>query len=284
MMALNHQIGKPIGIIITTIGTEAQHAIGGSYSAGSRNGNEGYFYSDPRDTRNSIAVTVDFWYRLDDTETNDFRLYFYDGSNWDQIVALGSQPKGSWRHYSYTTTSSQYIRSNFRIRFYTNLGGGENVWVDDVQIIAVKTSDSILSEGFESWDDNWAATSTNWLLSPDQHHGGSYSAKSIDGQEGDLICNNLDTITAESITLDFWYRLDNGVDSGDFRVYFYDGSNWDQIVDLGNQGEDSWRQYIYSTSDGQYMKSNFRIRFDSNLGGSETIWIDDVTITIESEP
>jgi FlaG/FlaF family flagellin (archaellin) len=257
----------------------------GTYAAGSRNGNEGYFYSDPRDTRNSIAIVVDFWYRLDDTEDNDFRLYFYDGSSYDTISStLGSGSEDTWRHFTYTTTSSQYIRSNFRIRFYTTLGSGENVWVDDVRIIAIKSSDSFFYDGFETWNDNWDATSSSWLLGADQHYDGSYAAKSTNGQEGNFYCNPLDAGSATAITVDFWFRVDD-LEDNDLQLYYYDGSNYDFITNLGTDPEDQWRHYTDYITDPQYFKSNFRIRFSSSPDNSgENAWIDSVQIAIETIP
>jgi len=255
----------------------------GTYAAGSRNGDEGYFYSDPRDTRNSIAVTVDFWYRIDDTEDGDFRLYFYDG-NYDFITNLGGGSQDTWRHYTYTTTQSGYIRSNFRIRFYTNLGSGENVWVDDVKIIAIKTPDAILTDGFETWDDKWDQTSSSWLLGSDQYHSGSYAAKSTDGQEGSFYSDPCDASSAISIEIDFWYRVDD-LEDNDLQLYYYDGSNYDFIANLGTDPEDTWRHYNDVITDSQYFKSNFRIRFSSSPDSSgENLWIDDVTITMTYIP
>jgi uncharacterized repeat protein (TIGR02543 family) len=257
----------------------------GSYAAGSRNNDEGYFYSDPRDTRNSIAITVDFWYRLDDTEGSDFRLYFYDGSNYDTIEPnLGDGSEDTWRHYTYTTTDTQYFKSNFRIRFYTTIDSYENVWVDDVKIIAVKTSDALFNDGFETWEDKWDASSTSWLLGPDQHHSGSYSAKTTNGQEGNFYSDPVDTSQAISIEIDFWYRVDDLEDS-DLQLYYYDGSNYDLITYLGTDPEDTWRHYNQVITDTQYFKSNFRLGFSSSPDDNgENAWIDDVTITMTYNP
>jgi len=140
---------------------------------------------------------------------------------------------------------------------------------------------TLLADDFESWN-TWDTTSSQWYLSPDQDHSGRYSAKSTDGHEGYFDCDPLNTQGSVAVTLDFWYRLSGGVDGGDFEVRFYDGSNWDYIADLGDQGEGSWQHFAYTTTHSQYFKSNFRIRFDSSLSGSETVWIDDIKLIQDS--
>jgi len=117
---------------------------GGSTSAWASNGDEGYFTSDNLDASDAAAIYVDFWFRKDDTESNDFTLYYYDGSNYDYIEELDDNGGDyTWLHYTAKITDSQYFVSNFRIRFDATLGGGENVWVDDVVITKeVKSSDN----------------------------------------------------------------------------------------------------------------------------------------------
>jgi hypothetical protein len=142
------------------------------------------------------------------------------------------------------------------------------------------TTSALLSDGFE-WDDNWDATTSNWYLSPDQRHSGSYSVKSSNGREGDLDCDPINASNAVAITVDFWYRINN-TESPDFMLYFYDGSSWDEIVELGGGTYDSWLHYAQTITDSQYFNSNFRIRFSSGLTGSEDVWVDDVSITKQS--
>ncbi len=258
---------------------------GGSYSASTRNNDEGYFYSDTRDTRGYSAIYIGFWYMDDDLEDDgsDLQLHYYDGGNYDWIANLGSGTEDQWLHYVHEVTDSQYFKSNFRLRFTSSPEDNENAWIDDV-IIAGKPASPIFSDGFETWDDNWDATSSNWLLSPDQKHGGSYAAKSIDGQEGNFDCDPLNAGSATAITVDFWYRLDD-LEDADLQLYYYDGSAYDFITDLGTDPEDTWRHYTHVITDPQYFTSNFRIRFSSSPDDSdENLWIDDVIITMETIP
>jgi hypothetical protein len=111
----------------------------GSASAWAANGDEGYFTCDNLDASGASAIYVDFWFRKDDTESTDFTLYYYDGSNYHLIDELDNNgPDNTWLHYTEKVTDNQYFVSNFRIRFDATLEGGgpggEEVWIDDVLI------------------------------------------------------------------------------------------------------------------------------------------------------
>ena len=107
----------------------------GSASAWATDGDEGYFTCDNLDASDAIAIYVDLWFRKDDTESTDFTLYYYDGSNYDLIDELDDNGgDDTWLHYTDKVTDSQYFVSNFRVRFDATLWSGENVWVDDVLI------------------------------------------------------------------------------------------------------------------------------------------------------
>jgi hypothetical protein len=60
------------------------------------------------------------------------------------------------------------------------------------------------------------------------------------------------------------------------RLYFYDGSSYDLITSLGSGTRDTWTHYTKTTTDSQYFKNNFKIRYTTN--GNGQIWIDDVII------
>jgi len=71
------------------------------------------------DTSNANAVYVDFWYNDGGCEGGEFRLQYYDGDNWDTIYDLGSTySHDQWFHYQHKITETQYLHSEFKIRFY----------------------------------------------------------------------------------------------------------------------------------------------------------------------
>lgn len=142
---------------------------------------------------------------------------------------------------------------------------------------------TLLDDGFEgttsTWDDNWDSISHNWYRSPTRRSG-SYSAGSSNDNEGAFTCDDLDTSDASSITIDFWYRSSN-TEPSDLTLSYYDGSSYNDITDLGSNTYGIFLHYTDTITDSQYFISNFKIRFTSNLGNSENVWVDDVLITKE---
>lgn len=120
---------------------------------------------------------------------------------------------------------------------------------------------------YQGWD--------GWIVGGDRSHTGNYSAKSSSSRYGDFTCNDLNTGGATNVTVDFWYRLHSTISSG-FKLFFYDGSSYDSIASLGGGAKDIWLHYTKTTTDSQYYKNNFKIRFTTNGVGS--VWIDDVRI------
>jgi len=143
----------------------------------------------------------------------------------------------------------------------------------------------VVQFGGNDWDRNWDDSSSNWYQGRTEHSG-TYSATSGNYREGDFICDNFDTSGASSITVDFWYRLDDTEDA-DLVLEYYDGSAYDFIANIGGGAEDTWLHYTDSITDSQYFDSNFKIKFNSNLGDgswdfSEYVYIDDVQIKKDS--
>ena len=118
----------------------------GLWSVYSRDTLEGALTSRSIDVSSANTITVEFYYRLTATETDDFRLYYFNGASYVPIASLGvgvGPSVGGWFYYEDIITDSQYLRSNFRIRFYSTLADGgvwgtdEYVRVDDVKITGI---------------------------------------------------------------------------------------------------------------------------------------------------
>jgi hypothetical protein len=181
--------------------------------------------------------------------------------------------------FTWTPTEAQGPGDySFTVRV-TDSGGLYNEKGFSVHVNEVTTTTTLLTDGFEVNLNNWA--STNWDQDSSQHHSGSYSVNSDYNNIGSLTSNNLDTSGATSITIDFYYRLSNTEDT-DLVLYYYDGSTYDFIVNLGGGSEGTWLHYTQTITDSQYFKTNFQIRFTSNVSYSlfspENVYIDDVLI------
>ena len=87
------------------------------------------------------SASLTFWYYLDDNEAADLTLLLWDGVVYDTIAQIGGGTESTWLQYTIASLNSQYFISNFRIRFTSVLGTGENVFVDDVLVTYVTTSE-----------------------------------------------------------------------------------------------------------------------------------------------
>jgi hypothetical protein len=140
---------------------------------------------------------------------------------------------------------------------------------------------TILDDSFEGspWNDNWDDIASNWNVSILHSYSGINSSSSNDTNYGSFDCNILNTIDADLILVDFWFLLE-GTESNDFQIYYFNGASWNLIDSIGGEIENTWVHYIDTISDPQYFISNFKIRLNSNLGGGESVWIDNVVIQI----
>ena len=131
------------------------HRHSGLYSARSGSSYYGEMISNDLNTQDATSITVDFWYRLDDTENNDLKLYYYDGSSYNLIAYLGGKKEDKWLYYTDTITDSKYFIPDFKIRFDSHTSWSENIWIDDV-LIEVDTT-VLLDDSFENnpWNINW---------------------------------------------------------------------------------------------------------------------------------
>ncbi len=107
--------------------------------AGSRSvegDDDGKFVTDNIDTRNGTFLNVSFWYRDDDLDAGDVEIYFYNGTSYVLIdTSLGTEgAEDTWLLTTRTTTSSQYFKSNFRVKFDLSAGDGEHLWIDDFSV------------------------------------------------------------------------------------------------------------------------------------------------------
>ena len=117
---------------------ENQRAYAGTYSAdfdGYGSGVSGYLYSPVLNCAGANAIYVDFWFYDEGCENDEFRLYYYDGNNWDQIVQLGAYTENQWVHYQQKITLAEYLISDFQIRFRAyDVEDGEHAYVDLVTV------------------------------------------------------------------------------------------------------------------------------------------------------
>jgi len=151
------------------------------------------------------------------------------------------------------------------------------------------TTSDVFTSGFEvgKWDSQWDGNgATTWLQgtnstpgSPWVTHSGTNMSYALNANDGNLISDDIDLSGASSAGVSFWYMVDDEEET-DFRFYYYNGSTYNlQTLDLGLAAtEDVWYKYSEVITDAQYLKSNFRIDFNSLADANEGSFIDDVLI------
>jgi hypothetical protein len=93
--------------------------------------------SDNINTSAYNSFTIEFWYRVNGTESSDnVYLQLFNGSDYVNYYELGTAAEGTWLPYQAVITDAQYRRSNFRIKFEASdiNSGNEGLWIDDVMV------------------------------------------------------------------------------------------------------------------------------------------------------
>ncbi len=110
--------------------------VGQGGSFGTSYGRSGILFTPFFDCSDAVSITVDFWYYDDGLDAGEFLLEFFDGYHWDTIVDLGDNgAENTWRHYKETITDSQYLKSNFMIRWRAiDVENGEHAYLDYVLV------------------------------------------------------------------------------------------------------------------------------------------------------
>ncbi|HEY48830.1 MAG TPA: hypothetical protein G4O13_02135 [Dehalococcoidia bacterium] len=284
-----------------------------SRSAKADHNHDDILHTDSIDLSDAISATLEFNYMHFGTDSDDFTLYFYDGTEgefpagWNIIAELGRQGADlQWHHYSTTIDITTYGISDFKVGFDADLGWvfpfiSELAWIDDV-VVTKQVSEyaSSFSDDFEVSEapcSRWDADCMNqwnggdWWCAKDQSHSPGQSAKADFNHDDILYTDPIDLSGVTGATVEFWYRH-FGTDSDDFTLYFYDGTEgefptgWNVIDELGRLGADNrWHFYHTTIKDTDtYCVPDFRVGFDADMGWvfpfiSELAWIDDVVIT-----
>jgi len=100
------------------------------------NGQAGDLTTCDLDCSDAEAIYLDFWYRENDAEANEFLLKYFNGADWNDIYDLGSsESEDEWLHYQDKITDSQYFKSTFKIRWTADTNeNNDDCWVDFVTV------------------------------------------------------------------------------------------------------------------------------------------------------
>jgi hypothetical protein len=262
----------------------------GDHSAGSWDGEEGFFTTNELNAAAASAIYIDFWYRLQYTEGADLVLEYYNGVNWDSYE-LGDGSEGTWNHFTEILTDSNYLISDFKIRFKSDLQGGnwkERVWIDDIKIIGLKNI--FLTENFDGSFPPTGWSTNNFYRAYSSNAGGSSPEARLYWWYADSYWNDnylqtpiMDTSSADSITFSFSTLIDWYSNPGYVYVEVSTdgGTTWNDITPWTNPVNSNIGPNKYSIDLTSYNSANMVIRFNLrvNSNGDFDYWyIDDVQL------
>ncbi|MBC8497773.1 hypothetical protein H8D40_02205 [Candidatus Bathyarchaeota archaeon] len=206
---------------------ESDQAYDGIFSAdfdGQNPGRTGNLETPDLDLTGASSLYLEFWYRDDDLDPNEFMLEFFDGTTWDLIEDLGfTIQEDQWLHYSMNISDPQYFIGNFRIRWNCDdVENGETAFLDLVTV-----TKEVLQTNYDldlevSWSDVAFNEDNEWLciyggvqgpesLIVDAWDGGAWATVFNDLQPG---WNNADVSTYLTSST-FTIRFRGGVAIGD---------------------------------------------------------------------
>ncbi|MHC4499239.1 MAG: LamG domain-containing protein, partial [Planctomycetota bacterium] len=144
----------------------------------------------------------------------------------------------------------------------------------------------IFGDNLEKGDANWVAV--NWNLydsnvlgdgNSDGNSHSSYHSFTPNSVPGTLTSVDINASEAGSMRVSLYIKKTLGIEDGDVNLYYYDGTNWDFVVDLNSIGpNDVWLHYTEDITDSNYLISNFKIRISSDISAGE-VFVDDVSVT-----
>ncbi len=153
------------------------------------------------------------------------------------------------------------------------LSGHTPITMDQIGVV-------LFQDGFETDFSKWTdGGATDWDRDNSWRHSGTYSAHA--GRwDNYLTSDNINTSAYSSFSIEFWYYINNIDNQDDVYLQLYNGSSYIDYFEVGAQAEDNWYPYQTTITGAQYIRANFRIRFEgSSIDNNEDLWIDDVLIT-----
>lgn len=137
----------------------------------------------------------------------------------------------------------------------------------------------LFQDDFESGLGNW---STDWTTSNINYYSANTSAECT-SVDNDLVSPALDLTPFESVLVTFRYRL-NGVDADDnLKIYYHNGSTYQEVGDISNHQGNIWLYYTHTLRktgpDAAYFHGAFRFKIaGAGLDSGEEACVDDVKV------
>jgi type II secretory pathway pseudopilin PulG len=258
---------------------------------------EGWTQIDVDDYSNQ--VTLGAWWKLAEDSESTEHQFTWSGSQqaygW-MMKFTGHDPENPINDYSSygesnVSPTSPAVSTTVSNSMILRLGtfDGSNIVEDTPGLsghtaVTMDSAASILFEdGFESNFDKWTdGGTTDWGRTFLDKYSGFWSAWA--GKwNNDLISDNINTSSYSSFSIEFWYKVRNTESSDNIYLQLYNGGGYVNYFEIGSAAENTWLNYQAVVSDVQYLRSDFRIKFEASdiNSGNEFVQIDDVKISSE---
>ena len=130
---------------------------------------------------------------------------------------------------------------------------------------------------------NWTSTGGVWATSGGNVHTGGKRAQAIGptNSAGDVLLLVLPAGGFKDLSLEFWYRIADGLESADhlFAEFTADGASWQQLADITGPVMADWQMASINLPAQANDNPLLQLRFRAVLGaGSDAVHLDDVQV------
>ena len=147
--------------------------------------------------------------------------------------------------------------------------------------ISPEPSTVLFTDDFEGDLSKWS-TYDNWDISTDRYQSGTHSVRA-DLDSGNLTSDSVDASGYSRMTIAFKYYIIGIDDDDEVIIQFYDGSNYVNIKEIGDDDENTWLTFsktVYNAvPNADYFNDSFSININGgSIDSNEYLYIDDVSI------
>lgn len=151
--------------------------------------------------------------------------------------------------------------------------------------------DVIFADGFEAGNFYfWTSATGNWTTSGGSVHSGEKRSQIVGATSagGDMLILFESTVGYKNLTLDYWYRIYDGLEATDYLFVDYtaDGVIWQNLATYNSVASSAiWQEDNFSLPTDAEDNRLFGLRLRATLGSaSDCVYFDDFTLSGQPVP
>jgi hypothetical protein len=235
-------------------------------------------------------LRLQFWAKVDSFETGETAvLKVGPVGNLTTVKTWTNADSDNTYHFYDIDLTPYTMASDFRIVFEANMAQkSDRFYVDDIQIIRALPGvlPGLPMEDFETggwsggygWLDSWSHSGDSSIQSSGSPHGGTYHLRLRKGNGTARRRANL--LGLSNLRVQFWSKAESfeGGENAAFLVRS-DGGSWTTVKTWTAAEADGTYHFNDLDLSPYTMASNFRLRFDANMGDTnDFFYVDDLRI------